>query len=128
LCSGFAVEFGRVIKAAVTRPTTVSLIGYQSPGGDAFLALSLTAGKLRNEVESRDHVVLIDTSASQSGGHRRQALLVLDAFLASLPKTDGVKLICVDVQVHALMKGFSTPGSRELTAGLGLLRKRVPLG
>lgn len=114
---------------AATKPQPFgSLIGYQSADGAGYLALSLQAESLPSAASPVHHVILVDTSASQAGGHRRQALLVLEGFLAALPKTDRVQLMCVDVEVQSMTAGFATCGSKDLKDGMARLRKRVPLG
>lgn len=114
-----------------------SLIAYGNRGGNGFLALSLQAGRLPKTVvdeegtrrpSARKHVVVVDTSASQAGAHRRQSLSVLNSFLACLPAGDSVNLMCVDVEVRSLTAGFFPYGSSELQTALAQLKKRVPLG
>ena len=76
------------------------LVRYQQPGGESYFALSIRPEGLEAG-PARDHVVLIDTSASQVGAHRKQALAVVKELLASLPATDRVRLFAVDSSFEA---------------------------
>src|SRR4029079_9466435 len=96
-------------------------------GGESFFALSLRAKSLPATAE-HDHVILVDTSASQAGDHRRQALKVLDACLAALGKSERVRLFAFDVKVVPLSDGFYPPQSEETKAAVAKLRRIVPLG
>jgi hypothetical protein len=125
--AGFAV-FCSICAAgeAATEPAA-SLIRYEVPGGETFFALSLKTGALP-AAESRDHAILFDTSASQAGAHRRQALAVLDAFLAALDKSDRVQLFSCDVKVKTLSDDFHPPQSVETKEAVTRLQRIVPLG
>ncbi|MGE5191058.1 MAG: hypothetical protein ACM3U2_01060 [Deltaproteobacteria bacterium] len=104
-----------------------SLIRYDVPGGETFFALSLKAESLPAPA-ARDHVILVDTSASQAGAHRRQALAVLEASLGALGKSDRVRLFAVDVRVMSLSDGFHPPQAEETKESVAKLRRIVPLG
>ncbi len=117
--------------AGETRPGPAkpvsSLIRFDVPGGEPVFALSLKAGATE-AAGARDVAIVIDTSASQAGAHRRQALAVLESCLASLNASDRVRLIAVDTQVKLLSADFSAPQSSETKAALAALQQRVPLG
>ena len=112
--------------AAEQAPATASQ--YVAPDGKSYFALVLEAQSLKQPRENGSHVVLFDTSASQTGAHRAQAWAVLDAFLAALPQGDTVCLYGVDVSAKMLTKSFVSPGSEELDHALTQLRRRVPGG
>jgi hypothetical protein len=115
-----------------------NLIRYNVPGGESIFALSLRAQSLKaqslktasakDNSAPHDHVILFDTSASQAGAHRQQGLKVVEAFLASLNKSDRVQVFAVDMQSKPLSKGFFAPQAAETKAALGELQRRVPLG
>ena len=77
---------------------------------------------------SHDHLVFVDTSASQVGAHRLHALAVLESLLRSLPQTDRVRLFAIDVGVESLMESFSTTESHDVRSALVALKARIPLG
>ena len=103
------------------------LFRYQQPGGESFFALAIRPDGLAAG-PARDHVLLIDTSASQVGQHRRQALAVVRELLTALPQSDRVRLYAVDSTLEALQDSFSQPQSAEVEQALSKLSKRVPLG
>jgi hypothetical protein len=123
-----AVE-GVGAKPAVAGKSSGSLLCYRvHPGGENYFALSLAATELPRDVQPHDIVVLFDTSASQTGNFRTQALDVLKSLVETLPAEQRVKLFAVDVEAVPLTEGFVTPKSDEFVAATKLLHKRVPLG
>jgi hypothetical protein len=96
--------------------------------GIAAQAILLKANRLTDAVAPRRHVVVIDTSASQVGEHRRHALAVLDAFLAGLPADHAVKLYAIDVALEPLSSDFATAGDAITKAAVEQLAGRAPLG
>ena len=107
----------------------LTVLSYAAENGDAWHALSLRAVNLpSSEPAARDHVVLVDTSASQVGEHRRQAHAVLTELLASLPSSDRVAIMAVDLRADALTEGFVAPGSESASKAALALDRRVPLG
>ena len=54
---------------------------------------------------AHDVVVLIDTSASQTGDFRDKGLAALDSMLAGLRETDRVQLLAVDLNSVPLTDG-----------------------
>ena len=107
-----------------------SLVRYTTPAGDAYFAVSLSAPNLplRSAGSVRNYVMLVDTSASQAGQHRRQVLRVIDGFLSRLHAEDRIHLLAVDVEQTDLTDGFVSPRSEEFQFALRKLRQRVPLG
>ncbi len=103
------------------------LIRFDVPGGETLFALSLKAVAAES-VGARDVAIVIDTSASQAGDHRRQALAVLESCLASLDASDRVRLFAVDTEIKSLSADFTAPQSSEIKAALAALQQRVPLG
>lgn len=95
---------------------------------ETYFAVRLRADRLADVATPRDHVVLVDTSASQIGEHRRQLLEALDAFLAALPAQDRVRLFAVDLRATPMMADFAATGSPDLAAGVAKLRQRAPMG
>ena len=73
-------------------------------------------------------VVLFDTSASQAGEFRTEALKTLKDALANLAAGDRVQLLAVDLNAIPLTKAFAAPNSPEMADALKKLEARVPLG
>lgn len=100
---------------------------FQAPNGETYYAVSLTADGPETPATAHHHVVLVDTSASQVGEYRRQALEVLDSLLASLPAVDRVSVMALDVGVAPLTTGFQTPADAR-THVKTALQQRFPAG
>ena len=110
---------------------SVDVLRYTAPDGETYFALPLVApgnSKSLQAVPARDVVILVDTSASQTGSHRVQSLAVLNDVLASLGKTDRVRLFAVDVQTTALTSDWAPVGSDVVAEAVVRLSRRAPLG
>ncbi|MFM9960019.1 MAG: VWA domain-containing protein [Planctomycetaceae bacterium] len=104
------------------------VLKYTSPSGESFVAIGLQAKDLPEVKQTRHHVVLVDTSASQFGEHRTQAFALLQSFLRGLPSDDRVSLFAVDVQATRLTPEFVAPNSESVRDAIAALRQRAPLG
>ncbi|NLF72708.1 MAG: VWA domain-containing protein [Candidatus Anammoximicrobium sp.] len=107
---------------------SAKLSTYESPAGDAYFALSLPPVAGQAAAFDHDVVVLFDTSASQTGAYRDDALQSLKTLLGQLGKSDRVKLMAVDLDAVPMTPDFVAPGSDEMKAGLAKLEGRAPLG
>ena len=123
-----AVCWGTSGLDAAEVPVPARVLKHTAVNGQSFSAVVLKASELPNGIVARDHVILIDTSASQVGEHRQRGYAVLTSLLQSLPETDRVRLFAVDVQAEALDEGFNSPRSTQVQASLDSLQSRVPLG
>ncbi|MCH7728838.1 MAG: hypothetical protein IH991_20485, partial [Planctomycetes bacterium] len=101
---------------------------YQSAIGQTSFALSLTPGNEVTSAQSVQVVVLFDTSASQTGLYRTDALAALETFLGSLTPVDRVRLVAVDLEPVELTNGFVAPNGRAIDAAVSKLKFRAPLG
>ncbi|HVW01089.1 MAG TPA: hypothetical protein VHB77_12140, partial [Planctomycetaceae bacterium] len=101
---------------------------FAAPDGETYFALGLKAPAVPTTTAAHDHVLLVDTSASQVGEHRLQTLRVVKALLDMLPENDRVQLVAIDSQLHALAGNFVSPRGPEMAEAYKALRKRVPLG
>ena len=72
------------------------------------------------------HVVLVDTSASQVGEYRDRGLAVLDAYLAALPSDDRASVVAYDVRPTQVAAAQSPADAR--TAAAANLATRAPAG
>ncbi len=115
-----------MLQAADQLPTG-RVLQYRAQTGETSYAIVLEP-KLASRVTQRDHVVLFDTSASQTGEHRKQALAVLDSFLKSLPASDRIRLFGVDVGAKEFTTGFADSQSVPVETARKLLARRAPLG
>lgn len=111
------------VSAAESRLTT-----FDSSTGEKYFALSLKPDNLGPPAAAHDVVVLFDTSASQTGMYRDDALAALEAMVDTLGPNDRVKLVAVDLNAIPLTDGFVAPKSAEMQQALRKLDLRAPLG
>jgi len=104
------------------------LATYQNATGDTYFALSISPTKPLPVADAHDVVVLIDTSATQSGAYRTQSLETLGALVAALGENDRIQLVAVDTRPVPMTSGFVAPNSPEMKAAVAKLSKRAPLG
>jgi len=74
------------------------------------------------------HVILVDTSASQTGIYRDRSLAAVRQLLDRLPVGNQVRLLSADTEVTSLTDGFVPVGSTELKAAFERLAQITPLG
>ncbi|MBN2216822.1 MAG: hypothetical protein JW719_05565, partial [Pirellulales bacterium] len=101
---------------------------FSHPDGATYFALSLKPTVEAAVPDGTDVVILFDTSSSQTGIFRENALTALDSLLAGLGPKDRVKIFAVDLNAIAMNGEFAAPGSREIADAVGKLKSRVPLG
>ena len=134
LVSGFSVALSGVASAQVAGPATpvkvkaARVFQYQGESGENYQAVLLAPTQSRVRHGGHDHIVLFDTSASQTGEHRRQAMSVLDGFVDSLGRKDRVRLFAIDVRPNELTTDFAAPDSDDFLAARKRLSRRAPLG
>ena len=97
-------------------------------GGQVGTAVILKAGSLPAGAGKSRHVILVDTSASQVGEHRRQSLSLLESLLKALPDGDQVRLFAADLHADPLDKDFNDVHGPAVAEAVSLLKRRVPLG
>ena len=100
------------------------------PGDDAsrrVTAIGLRQGELP-ALGPAEVVILVDTSASQTGVHRQRSLDAVSGILESARATDRLALAAVDVAVAPLSNGFLEPADEALRAAARGLDARTPLG
>ncbi|RMF88230.1 MAG: hypothetical protein D6741_19510, partial [Planctomycetota bacterium] len=101
---------------------------YQHVDGTKYFALEVSPEELPSAEAPRNVVVLVNTSAAQTGEYRIRSMDVLKNFLAKLPGDVRVNVLAVDLKAAPMTQGFVAAGSAELEAGLKKLEGRVPLG
>lgn len=131
LLSGSVFAQSKAVPAKVASASSAGsarVLQFQSQAGEKFQAMILAPMVTSVRSGAHDHIVLFDTSASQTGAHRRQALAVLDSFVQSVGETDRIRLFAIDVRPNELTTGFGTAGGENWTAARKRLRRRAPLG
>ncbi|MBX3423955.1 MAG: hypothetical protein KF752_20550 [Pirellulaceae bacterium] len=99
-------------------------------GQHQLYALCLQPGQQQDYArpDGYEIAVLFDTSASQTGWIRREALEVLEELVATLPVGAQVGLIACDIQAVPMTTGLVSPSDPAWQQALERLRQRVPLG
>jgi hypothetical protein len=114
---------GKPSVAANVRWTT-----FDEASGEKYFALSLSPQEALPVAAANDIVVMVDTSATQSGAYRQQSLAVLHSLLESLSEKDRVRLVAVDTRPVPLTSDFVATDSEEMHKALATLQRRAPLG
>ncbi|NBT13255.1 MAG: hypothetical protein EBS56_06700, partial [Planctomycetia bacterium] len=101
-------------------------------GGSDFappvVAIGLRAQGVPTVAQAVEVVVLVDTSASQTGEHRSRALEAVRGLLEKARPHDRFRIAAVDVTCTPLDTGFATVSGAETEAALQALAERTPLG
>ncbi|MEI7700207.1 MAG: hypothetical protein WCK86_10445, partial [Planctomycetia bacterium] len=79
-------------------------------------------------VSVKRHLLLVDTSASQTGIYRMRTLATLQELLRAIPAGHEVQLVAADSTVRSLTEGFVAAGSADLTAAIQKLKQTTPMG
>ena len=100
---------------------------FYAPNGENYFAVSLTDDDVPQVSSGHDHVLLVDTSASQVGEYRRQTLAIAEGLLKSLPQADRVSVMAVDLSASPMTDGLVEPAAAAQDA-LAALQRRFPAG
>ncbi|MFO0917830.1 MAG: hypothetical protein U0872_05880 [Planctomycetaceae bacterium] len=91
--------------ALADQAPTAAVRKHVSPDGVSNQAVLIKSQGDLGE-SSHEHVILVDTSASQVGEHRLHAQRVVEGLLSGLPREDRVRLFAIDVQAEPLTADF----------------------
>ncbi|RLS51592.1 MAG: hypothetical protein DWH87_00185, partial [Planctomycetota bacterium] len=91
-------------------------------------AVGLRPTAVAETISPTDVIVLVDTSANQSGEHRANATRALTAFLEKARDDDRFLLAAADISCAPLAQQFAGPRSPGSRAALSALEARTPLG
>ena len=96
----------------------------------SYFALSVQADPTGSypSAEAFEVVVVMDTSASQTGPVRRESLEVLDELARAMPSGTKLALLACDVDTVKLSEGLVAPRGDQWEFALKKLNKRIPLG
>ena len=121
----FCLMAGAVLQADVQKS---NLQTHRDVDGQTYFALSLRPTIKEPAQRQRDILVLVDTSASQTGLFREDALEAVDTIVSGLRQDERIHIMAVDLEAKPMTTGFCKAGSDELKAGLANLKARTPLG
>src|SRR5687767_14791884 len=111
------VAFG----VAISQDAVGRLATYEKAPGESYFALSVMPKVAADAGQTNEVVILFDTSASQAGAIRDDALVALRSMLGGLGPNDRVKLMAVDVKAVPMTEAFVAADSPEMQAGLAKL-------
>jgi hypothetical protein len=114
--------------ASALPPGAAQLEAYTAPDGATYFALSIRPDLAPQPEAAHDVVILVDTSASQTGEFRARSFDALRGALAALGPNDRVQILACDLDAVALTPGLVAPGGPEVAAAIQKLGARVPLG
>ena len=100
---------------------------YGDADGQQYFALAVTAPEGQVEKVNR-HILVIDTSASQTGQVRESALRMVSQVLAKLSPKSEVQIFAADVSCDSLTQGFVGTASKNVNDAVHKLSMRTPLG
>ena len=100
---------------------------YADADGQQYFALAVTAPQEQADEVER-HILLIDTSASQTGRVRESGFRMVSQVLARLSPNSRVQIFAADVSCESLTQGFVASASKDVNDALQKLSMRTPLG
>ncbi len=101
---------------------------FKNAAGENYFALSLQAAQDLPSASQVEVVVIVDTSASQTGPVRLESIEVLNELAANLPLNAKVSLLASDVQSVDLSGGLVGATDSKWESAVARLQKRIPLG
>ena len=118
-----------VTNGIASEPSTkTTLDSFVAPDGQNYFALGIRASDVPPTPGPRDHVIIVDTSASQVGQHRSQSLKVVKGLVDRFEREDRVAILAVDNNVMHVTQGMVRTDGFALNSAIRDLNRRVPLG
>lgn len=131
LCSlglGVSAFCHAVMADTKTEQQAPDAVVFRTPAGAGQQHFAVAIRSSAVPAEIRRHVILIDTSASQTGRFRDGSIELLTALIERLPAGHLVKVAAVDTTFEPLTDGFQATGSAELKQSVKSLSSRTPMG
>ncbi|WP_425401093.1 VWA domain-containing protein [Aeoliella sp.] len=100
---------------------------FTADDGQSFFALTVPPIEA-TEPTPRDVVVLVDTSASQSGFYRDTAIAALEKCIAGLNQADRVQVVAVDLDARAMNDSLAGKDDASISEAVEKIRREPPLG
>ena len=116
------------ISVQANENAAAQIFTYDKATGETFYALAIRPNGAIPAPADSDVIVMFDTSASQTGIYRKDALGCLDAFLSNMNARHRVKLVAVDLDAVSMSEGFVAADSDAMKVAVAKLNERAPLG
>lgn len=100
---------------------------HATPTGQQYFAVAVKPTDVSFSTVRR-HVVVMDTSASQTGTIREASLALVSKITAGLSPQSQIQILAVDTECVAMTDGFVQTSSREVNDAIQKLQLRTPLG
>lgn len=119
-----------VSNGIASEPSTKSTLdSFIAPNGQNYFAVGVRVKNVTaTSTGPRDHVIVVDTSASQVGQHRSQSLKVVQGLIDRFAREDRVALLAIDNGVMHVTNGMVRSDGLAIQAAMSDLNRRVPLG
>ena len=108
------------------QPGSEALVFRTVHGTDSHFAVAMKS--LHKATSINRHVIVVDTSASQTGLFRENSLQVLKSLAGQLPQDHQVLVIAADSDFEPMSQDFVSPGSAAFSAAVQKLSERTPMG
>ncbi len=108
------------------QPGTEAMVFRTAHSAENHFAVAIKS--LRQPATIKRHLVLVDTSASQTGKFRSDSLQVLKSLASVLPQDHQILAVAADSTFEPMSADFSAPGSTDFSAAIQKLSERTPMG
>lgn len=100
---------------------------HTTPGGQQYFAVAVKPTDVSFSTVRR-HIVVMDTSASQTGTIREASLALVSKITAELSPQSQLQILAVDTECVPMTDGFVQTTSRDVSDAIQKLSLRTPLG
>lgn len=127
LSAFLAIGLAVLMVAPVMADDATFVATYQQAAGPRYFAMSVSLDE-KSEASPSEVVVMVDTSASQAGIYRTDAIATAKALMASLPEDCRVQLFAGDLMAVPMTASFVSPQGSDISEAFAKLERRAPLG
>src|SRR5262245_59012685 len=113
-----AIAAALVVQATAWGQAGSARLGTYEQDGQEVFALSLVSPVAADPTQKNDVVILVDTSASQTGRYRADAAAAVQSLLATLSPDDRVELMAIDMKAMPMSAGFVAPQGPQMQAAM----------
>src|SRR5262245_40383820 len=122
----FAAVAALAISGMAWAQAPTARLGTFEKDSQTDFALRLIRQTATNPAQKNEVVIMVDTSASQAGRYRAEAMSALQSMLSAMGPNDRVQLMAVDMKAAPMSAGFVAPQGPEMQAALAKLNGRTP--
>lgn len=108
-------------------PAPLVISTYQPTNGESWYAVAMKPENV-GFASVRQHIILVDTSASQTGRILESSLKLTQGLANQFSPSSRLQILAVDTDCSSMTDGFVATGSEGVKAGIQKLSLRTPLG